>query len=57
MGRKRARLYIGVVPIIVESAAIYSVFGIIFIGCYFRQNPVGGLILPTLGNLEASTNI
>lgn len=40
---------------LVESAAIYSVFGIIFIGTYFRQNPVNNLVLPILGTLEVCT--
>lgn len=37
---------------LVESAAVYSIFGIIFIGTYFRRSPAGNLVLPFLGNLE-----
>jgi len=57
LGKEYSRSYTGVVAMLVESAALYSVFGVIFIGCYFRGNPAGNLILPVLGNLEGISPI
>jgi len=52
LGKEHSKSYTGVVAMLIESAAMYSILGLIFIGCYFRQNPAGDLILPFLGNLE-----
>jgi len=52
LGKEHSRIYTGVVSMFIESAAIYSVFGIIFIGSYFRQDPVNNIVLPILGTLE-----
>jgi hypothetical protein len=52
LGEEHSKAYTGVVAMLVESAAIYSIFGIIFISTYFRRSPASFLILPFLGNLE-----
>ena len=54
LGDSHSQVYTGVVTMLVESAAIYTVFGIIFIAAYFKQNPLNNLVLPTLGVLEVS---
>jgi hypothetical protein len=54
LGQEHSKAYTGVVTMLVESAAIYSVVGIIFIATYFRRSNAGNLILPFLGNLEVS---
>jgi len=52
LGKEHSRVYTGIVAMLIESAAIYSILGIIFIGNYFRQNAFGNLVLPALGNVE-----
>jgi hypothetical protein len=56
LGEKQSQSYTGPVAMLIESAAMYSIVGIIFIGCYFRQNPAGYVILPLLGTLEVSSS-
>jgi len=52
LGEEYSKAYTGVVAMLVESAAMYSVLGIIFISTYIRRNAASVLILPFLGNLE-----
>jgi hypothetical protein len=54
LGKEHSKVYIGVAAMLVESAVLYSVFGVIFIGTYFKQNPVTNLVIPILGTLEVS---
>jgi len=52
LGADHGKVYTGVVAMLVESAVIYSVFGVIFIGTYFKQDPFNNIVLPILGTLE-----
>ena len=54
LGKEHSKAYTGIVAMLVESASLYSIFGIIFIGTYLRKNYVSEIVLPTLGNLEVS---
>jgi len=48
LGAEHARTYTSVVAMIVESAAVYSVTGLVFIICYARKSNVQNLVLPIL---------
>lgn len=48
LGAEYARTYTSVVAMIVESAAVYSVTGLVFIICYARKSNVQNLVLPIL---------
>jgi len=51
LGSEFSKTYTGVVTMFVESAAVYSIVGLVFIGTYFRRSPAGNVVLPFLGNL------
>lgn len=44
--------YLSVSAMLIESAALYAVAGIIFLVPWVSQNPVQQLVLPTLVQLE-----
>jgi hypothetical protein len=54
LGEEHSKVHAGVITVLVESAALYSVVGITFIETYFSRNVAGALVQPLLGNLEAS---
>ncbi|EIN03772.1 hypothetical protein PUNSTDRAFT_77726, partial [Punctularia strigosozonata HHB-11173 SS5] len=49
LGAEHARLYTSVMTVVIESAALYSVVGLIFIICYARNSNVQNLVLPIMG--------
>lgn len=52
LGREHSKVYTGVVAMLIESAAAYSVVGLIFIGLYFTRNVAYDLVIPFVGALE-----
>lgn len=49
LGAQHSTHYTSIAALLVESAALYSVTGIIFVGTFLTANPVQNLILPILG--------
>ena len=54
LGKEHSRTYTGIVAMIIESASLYSIFGIIFVVAYLKENFFSEVVLPSLGNLEVS---
>ncbi len=46
--------YLSVAAVIVESSAIYTIWGIIFIGLYIVHNPIQFVFLGTLSAVQVS---
>lgn len=46
-----ARTYTSISAMIIESAALYSITGMIFIICYARNSNVQNIVLPILGQV------
>ena len=57
LGAEHARMYTSVAAMVVESAAVYSVTGLVFIICYARNSSVQNLILPILDQVVVSSCI
>ncbi|KAJ7055778.1 hypothetical protein C8F01DRAFT_1221110 [Mycena amicta] len=53
LGSQHAQKYFSVVAMLVESASLYSIVGLIFIITYARSSPVQNLIFPPLGQVQA----
>ena len=54
MGAAPMTLYVSVSAMLIESASLYSINGIIFIVSYGINSPVQNLALPLLGQTQAS---
>ncbi|KZV92734.1 hypothetical protein EXIGLDRAFT_577114, partial [Exidia glandulosa HHB12029] len=52
IGKQHAKQYTSVIAMVTESAALYSVFSIIFIIAYGRNDPAQNLFLPALGQVQ-----
>jgi len=52
LGTHHAQMYSSLVALLVESAALYSVTGLIFIISYARNSPFQNLVLPALGQIQ-----
>jgi len=50
---EHASTYTSIMAILIESAALYSTFGLIFIVSYARNSMVQNVLLPTLGHIQA----
>jgi vacuolar-type H+-ATPase subunit I/STV1 len=46
--------YLSIAAMIVESAAIYTVVGLTFLGLFATNNPAQGLLISVLGQVEVS---
>ncbi|PPQ81884.1 hypothetical protein CVT24_008380 [Panaeolus cyanescens] len=44
--------YLGIVVLIVESSALYTVWGIIFLALYLTNSPIEGIFLETLSEIQ-----
>ncbi|KAJ7058914.1 hypothetical protein C8F01DRAFT_1232499 [Mycena amicta] len=53
LGSHHAERYFSVVAMLVESASLYSIVGLIFIITYARSSSVQNLIFPALGQVQA----
>ncbi|THH08338.1 hypothetical protein EW146_g9025 [Bondarzewia mesenterica] len=51
VGMHHARMYTSITAMVVESAALYSITGLIFIICYARNSNVQNIVLPVLGQV------
>jgi hypothetical protein len=54
LGERHARPYTSVAAMLIESAALDSIIGLIFIISYARNSNVQNLFLPALGQIEVS---
>ena len=54
LGRQHARQYVGIAMMIIESAALYSIFSITFLGLYGANHPVQNVFLQILPQFEVS---
>lgn len=52
LGAYHAKTYTSLVAVLVESAALYSVTGLIFIVSYARNSPFQNIVLPPLGLVQ-----
>jgi hypothetical protein len=48
LGPQHAKLYTGIAAMFVESGAVYSIWGLIFIICYARNSNVQNIVLGIL---------
>jgi hypothetical protein len=44
--------YVSVASMLVESAALYAVWSIVFLICYVRNTPLQNILLPPLGQIQ-----
>ncbi|TDL20998.1 hypothetical protein BD410DRAFT_695577, partial [Rickenella mellea] len=51
LGPQHSKTYTSIAAMMIESAALFSVAGLIFIICFARQSHVQNLILPVLGQI------
>lgn len=54
LGAHHAKTYSSLVAMLVESAALYSVTGLIFIISYARNSPFQNIVLPPLGQIQVT---
>lgn len=54
LGPEHSKQYIGIAAMLIESAALYSVFGIIFVASFLHGSAVQNIVLPILGVMEVS---
>ncbi|PBK76494.1 hypothetical protein ARMSODRAFT_1078617 [Armillaria solidipes] len=52
LGPSHGSHYTSVLAIVIESAALYSLWALIFLITYARNNPVQNILLPPLGQIE-----
>jgi len=53
LSKEHAKMYTSIAAMLVESAMLYSTFGLIFIISYARNSMVQNVLLPTLGHIQA----
>ncbi len=52
LGPSHGSHYTSVLAIVIESAALYSLWALIFLITYARNNPIQNILLPPLGQIE-----
>ena len=52
MGARYCGNYTSVIGILTESAALYSVWALVFLVAYARGSPAQNILLPALGQIE-----
>lgn len=52
MGKQHAGPYTSLLSMLIESAALYSIWGMVFIIMYGRNSPAQNLFLPPLGQVQ-----
>lgn len=52
IGKQHAKQYTSIIAMVVESAALYTIFSVIFIITYGRNSPAQNLFLPVLGQVQ-----
>jgi len=52
IGSQHSTQYISIVAMLVESAAIYAVFGIMFLICFARNTPLQNILVGMLGQVQ-----
>ena len=57
LGAHQAKIYTSLAAMLVESAALYSVTGLIFIVSYARNSIFQNIVLPPLGLVQVSNLI
>ncbi|KAJ7912541.1 hypothetical protein B0H13DRAFT_2007145 [Mycena leptocephala] len=51
-GSPHSRQYVSIAAMLVESAALYAIWSLVFIICYARNSPLQNILLPPLGQIE-----
>ena len=54
LGKQHAQQYVSIAAMIIESAALYSVFSVTFLGLYGANHPVQNVFLQILPQIEVS---
>lgn len=54
LGSQHSVQYISITAMLIESAALYAVWGMTFLICYARNTPFQNILLPPLGQVQAS---
>ena len=52
LGKQHAKQYVSIAAMIIESAALYSVFSLTFLGLYGANHPVQNIFLQVLPQIE-----
>lgn len=52
LGAEHSTAYTSTLSILIESAALYSICGLVFIILYARNSPVQNIVLPPLGQIQ-----
>ncbi|KAJ7214266.1 hypothetical protein C8J57DRAFT_1538485 [Mycena rebaudengoi] len=52
LGSQHSGQYLSITAILVESAALYALWGLVFLICYARNTPLQNIILPPLGQIQ-----
>ncbi|KAJ7724801.1 hypothetical protein B0H16DRAFT_1585624 [Mycena metata] len=52
LGFQHSGQYVSVSAMLVESAALYSTWGLVFLICYARNTPLQNILLPPLGQVQ-----
>ncbi|KAJ7124098.1 hypothetical protein C8R43DRAFT_1076079, partial [Mycena crocata] len=52
LGSHHSGQYVSITAILVESAALYSGWGLVFLICYARNTPFQNILLPPLGQVQ-----
>ncbi|KAF7290731.1 hypothetical protein MIND_01313800 [Mycena indigotica] len=48
-----ARRYVGIAAMLIESAALYAIWSLMFLICYARNTPLQNILLSSLGQVQA----
>ncbi|KAJ7123513.1 hypothetical protein C8R44DRAFT_538714, partial [Mycena epipterygia] len=52
LGSEHSAQYLSVTAMLIESAALYAIWSLVFLICYARNTPLQNILLPPLGQIE-----
>ncbi|KAF8645371.1 hypothetical protein AX16_007874 [Volvariella volvacea WC 439] len=52
MGAEPSGMYTSIASMLIESAAIFSIWGLVFLICFARDTPFQNIVLPTFGQIQ-----
>ncbi|KAF8641523.1 hypothetical protein AX16_009901 [Volvariella volvacea WC 439] len=52
LGVEHSQMYTSIASMLVESAALYTIWGLVFLICYARNTPFQNIVLPPLGQVQ-----
>jgi hypothetical protein len=57
LGDHHSDTYTSIAAMLIESASLYSIWGLVFLVCYARNTPFQNLLLPALGQVQVSLGL